>query len=243
MKKFIGWLIVLSIFGGLGYLIYQNGGIPSEGFNIGEIIGSNSPEGMYLAINGCTIGADGTSIIPTDGDEQKQVYTPEKPEEYPIVQLLQKIDNYAGQRLYLGYGLLYHIDRPEHHQHYNDGGIEYITALTGITDFSNIVGASYSSNATPNVDGAYIDVLIEFRPEADVENIANEIKNQIVPSELEIGADEFNQFFDALTTEDVHVSFRENYVYIVIIGQDMIGLNKSVKPETLVDTFQKIELE
>ena len=60
---------------------------------------------------------------------------------------------------------------------------------------------------------------------------------------MEIGADEFNQFFDALTTEDVHVSFRENYVYIVIIGQDMIGLNKSVKPETLVDTFQKIELE
>ncbi len=39
------------------------------------------------------------------------------------------------------------------------------------------------------------------------------------------------------------LSFRENYVYIVIIGQDMIGLNKSVKPETLVDTFQKIELE
>lgn len=222
MKKFIGWLIVLSIFGGLGYLIYQNGGIPENGVNLGQIISDQLPS----------------------SDEPIEEKVPmEVPEDYAVVRKLQKIDDYSGQRLSLGYGLLYHIDRPQHHQHYNDGGMEYITALTGITDFSNIVGASYSSNATPNVDGAYIDVLIEFRPEADIENIANEIKNQIVPSELEIGADEFNQFFDALTTEDVYVSFRENYVYIVIIGEDMVGLNKSVKPETLIDTFEKIKLE
>ena len=222
MKKLITWLIVLSLFGGLGYMIYQNGGIPSEGFNIGETIGTGSAE-------------SGVQQETNPEDER------ERPQDYAIVRKIQKIDAYSGQRLTLGYSLAYHVDRPEHHQYYNNE--EYISAITGITDFSNVVGAASSHNSTANAEGAFLELLIEFVPGTDVETIAENIKEFFVPSEYSLGADEYNAYFDDLTKEDVFVQYKDHYIFIVVIDPDIIGITKSVKPEKLIDTFMAVDME
>jgi hypothetical protein len=46
LGQLIKWLLILGIFGGLGYLIWKNGGIPEGGFNLGEMVGTETPEGL-----------------------------------------------------------------------------------------------------------------------------------------------------------------------------------------------------
>lgn len=217
LGKIIGWLIVLAIFGGIGYLIYQNGGIPEDGLDIGEIIGYNCPDDMYLA-----------------GEENKPVVPSEKPEDYEVVRKLISIENSARQKFQAGFRILYHIDS-NYEPTQSDEHKEIISQFTGITDFSDIIGVSDSTRLFEN--GVYITLLIEYEDGVDTEQIKNEIVSNFDLTNIDFGAEEFRKYCASLTTEDLSVASKNNYVYIVIISKELIENRTSINPEKLIQSF------
>ena len=77
LGQLIKWLLILGIFGGLGYLIWQNGGIPEGGFNLGEMVGTETPEGLV------------------DEELLERIENTEHPDDFEIVQKTKQINGAA----------------------------------------------------------------------------------------------------------------------------------------------------
>ena len=232
LGKMIGWLIVLAIFGGLGYLIYQNGGIPEEGLNLGEMIGTQTPKGL--------VDEDVLAELERM-KEREESGDFDNPLDYEVVKKLMSIESAAVHRLGSGYGYLYHIDSTEEYAHSNIHK-SIITDITGITDFSNIVGVATSSNMG-DMSKAYLSMLIEFKEGTDTKEIAKMIKESVKPSEWSHGSEEYNASFDCITPEDVVIEAKGKYIYMAVMSEDLVGPFKAASAEKLGKTFLKLVSE
>ena len=220
MKKFIGWLIVLSIFGGLGYLIYQNGGIPKDGFNVGELIGVETPDGLeFISINGCGI---------LDESEMDQ------PFDYDVVNKLSQIDSAANHKINKMYSCYYHVDS----QFEETNSIEnqtFISTITGIYDYENVIGVA-SSELADMLSGAYIGVLIEFKPDVDAIKISEELNGTVDPTTWSFGSEEYITQYNKLSADNIHFIAHGNYLYIIVLDPE---LEKDISVEKLKSSFYR----
>ena len=215
--KLIGWLFLVVLIGMFGYLIWQNGGIPEDGFNLGEIIGTETPEELKEQI------------------AETPMVEPDPPSNYEVARKLASLESSAGQSLFTAYSVYYHIESTNE----NTNAPEYrdmITAMTGITDFDNVVGISASHNASGKM-GVYKCILIEFKDGIDTAAIAESVYEYADPSTWNFGSEDFDPYYKELTKEDLFVSGKGNYLYIVLISDELIGFGKSVNPEQLIKTF------
>jgi hypothetical protein len=219
LGKIIGWLIVLAIFGGLGYLIYQNGGIPEDGFDIGEIIGTETPEELQEFI---------PESIEIENNEPNAF-------DFSVTNKLFSIDSAALQTLPISYSLYYHRDwdweNPD-----QDWVEHMVKTMIGLDDFSNVVGISANHNAS-GYDGAYVCILVEFEDGVDTTVIAEQAMGQADPSKWNFGNEEYDVFYDSLTKDDVFIIGKGHYIYVLLIGDELIGFGKSISPERLAQAF------
>ena len=220
MKKFIGWLIVLAIFSGFGYLIYQNGGIPEDGFNVGELIGVETPDGLeFISINGCGI---------LDESEMDQ------PFDYDVVNKLSQIDSAANHKINQMYSCCYHVDS----QFEETNSIEnqtFISTITGIDDYENVIGVA-SSELADMLSGAYIGVLIEFKPDVDAIKISEKLNGTIDPKTWSFGSEEYITQYNKLSPDNIHFIAHGNYLYVIVLSPE---LEDDISIEKLKSSFYR----
>lgn len=220
LGQLMKWLIILGIFGGLGYLIWQNGGIPEEGFNLGEIVGTETPEGLV------------------DEELMERLENMEYPEDFEVVQKTMQINDAAGQNLAVGYSILYHIDSKAS-EFDKQCNLEMVSAITGMTEWEKLIGVGYSSNASRFAEiGATF--LLEFETETDTEQLAETIKAQMNPKEWNFASEEYNEYYHQLEDENIAIEAKGKYVFIALVGDELLKLNRSSSPEALAGAFKRV---
>lgn len=207
-------------FGGLGYLVYQNGGIPEEGFNLGEMVGTETPEGLV------------------DEEWMERLENMEYPEDFDIVQKTKKIDQAAGQNIAIGYSIFYHDDSkaPDSDKQYN---LDMLSAITGITEWEPLVGVGYGSNSSGHA-GVSATFLMEFEENIDTEQLAETIREQMNPQEWNFASEEYNEYYHNLSDDNIAVDAKGQYIFIALVGDEMLGFGKSVSPEALTGAFKRV---
>lgn len=220
LGQLIKWLLILGIFGGLGYLIWKNGGIPEGGFNLGEMIGTETPEGLV------------------DEELLERIENTEHPDDFEIVQKTKQINGAAGQNLPVSYSLLYHIDsKAEEFDKQCNLGV--LSQITGITEWENLIGVGESINCS-RVHEIGATFLLEFEEGTDTEQLAEMIREQMNPEEWDFASEEYNEYYHQLEDENIAIEAKGKYVFIALVGDRLFGFGKSVSPEALAGAFKRV---
>lgn len=211
--KLILWMIILSIFGYMGYLIYQNDGkIPSDGFNISatteEVIEKNSQ-------------------IP----EEIEV---DDPMSYSIVQKIRSIQQPMPSYPQIGVGYLYHKDSNAEYSGCDDH-MFIIKTVFGIDSLDGVVGVADTTTISENK--AFSQFLIEFE-EPISEELGNQIKAHIKPENwLAITPPEYHDSYLDITDDEMFADYKGRFFYVILIDEELMGIGKAPSPEKFGKTF------
>ena len=217
LSKLILWAIILSIFGYMGYLIYQNDGkIPANGFNINEMI--NGPMEEVVEKN---------PPIPEEIEA-------DDPMSYSIVQKIRSIQQPMPMYPQIGVGYLYHKDSNAGYSG-NDDNMFIIKTVFGIESLDGVVGVANTTTISDNK--AFSQFLIEFE-EPISEELGNQIKAHIKPENwIDITPPEYHDSYLDITDEEMFADYKGRFFYVILIDEELMGIGKAPSPEKFGKAF------
>lgn len=215
-------LIFIAIIAGCGYWIYQNGGLPKDGFDLGSKIGWETPEELY-------------SEEQRQYDQETQKRFDEAVALAKLISIVDEAMKYNNKPSGIACGVSYLQGDDKH----ND--TSYVNEKIGISDYSHIKSIADLGDGS-GVPGALVGFLIELDAEADPEQLADEIRSYINPSKWYY-LEEYKPYYEHLTPDDVTIETNKNYVFVILVGDEYLNEGRFTSESKLVELFYEVTNE